>query len=203
MKSKKEKYNLTFAIAFEILLLITAIVNFINGVKRNGYLSIMSMFLIPVPFILSNLADKKDIRLPSSFKVIAILFLFGTQYLGELVGFYFTLWWWDIFLHGFAGFYMVSVGRDLIKSFIINEKGINSNRYAFFISLWAFSFSTTISTLWEIFQYIGDSLLNTNMLKEGIKDTFHDLLAGELLALLGAIVIYLKLRYKKAALYKV
>lgn len=183
MKNKQDKYILTFAIAFEILLLITAIVNFMNGVKRNGYVSIMSIFLVPMPFILSYLANKKYITLPSSFKATCLVFIFATQYLGELVGFYFTLWWWDLLLHAAAGFYAVVVGEAL------------------FIAMWAFCFSTTISSLWEIFEYIGDSLLKTNMLQEGLRDTFQDLLAGELLALLAAIVIYLKLRYRNSSSY--
>lgn len=199
MKNKQDKYILTFAIAFEILLLITAIVNFMNGVKRNGYVSIMSIFLVPMPFILSYLANKKYITLPSSFKATCLVFIFATQYLGELVGFYFTLWWWDLLLHAAAGFYAVVVGEALFKS--VNEKQIRNNRYALFIAMWAFCFSTTISSLWEIFEYIGDSLLKTNMLQEGLRDTFQDLLAGELLALLAAIVIYLKLRYRNSSSY--
>ena len=192
MKSKKDKYILTFAIAFENLLLITDIVNFINGVKRNGYLSIMSMFCVPIPFILSYYANKKRITLRSSFKAASLSFIFGAQYLGELVGFYFTLWWWDLLLHGLAGFYAVLIGESLIKSFINNEEQISKQRYLIFLSLWAFCFSTTISSLWEIFEYIGDGLLKTNMLQEGLRDTFQDLLAGEAMALLTAIIIYLK-----------
>lgn len=120
MKSKKDKYILNFAIAYEILLLVTAIVNFINGVKRNGFVAIMSLFIVPIPFILDYLANKKSLTLPSSFKVVSVLFLFATQYLGELVGLYTVLWWWDLLLHGSSGFYTVLIGAALMKGVVKN-----------------------------------------------------------------------------------
>lgn len=199
MKSKKDQYILTFAITFEILLLITAIVNLINGIKRNCHISLISILCVPFPFILNRLADKKSITLPPRFKAITLLFIFGTQYLGELVGFYFTLWWWDLLLHAFAGFYGVIIGAFLIESVIYHENQNSSKRHTLFLGILAFSFSTTMSTLWEIFEYIADTMLKTNMLQDGFRDTFQDLLAGEIFALVGAIIIYLKLKFKNSS----
>jgi uncharacterized membrane protein len=120
---------------------------------------------------------------------VVLGFLFSTQYLGELVGFYYTLWWWDLLLHGFAGMYAVVVGIYLTKGIIKKEKGVTDRRFLLFIALFAFSFSVVLSVLWEIFEYAADTLVNTNMLQEGLKDTFEDLIAGVGVALLTSIIV--------------
>lgn len=189
MKTKGAKAIFLFAILFGILLIVTGIVNYINGVKRNAYVSVLSIFCISIPFILSYIAKKSSIMLPTSFNIVILGFLFLTQFLGELVGLYFTLWWWDLLLHGFVGMYAVIIGVTLNKGIIKKEKKVTDRKFSILISFFAFCFSVTVSTLWEVFEFAGDAILKTQMLQEGLRDTFWDLIAGIGMAILTAIIL--------------
>jgi hypothetical protein len=189
MKVNKNKAINFFALGFASLLAVTAVVNYMNEVRRNVYVAALSAFCIPIPFILRYFAKRKHISLPINFKAVALGFMFSTQYLGELVGFYYTLWWWDLLLHGFAGMYAVIVGVFLTKGIFKKEKKATDRKFLILISFFAFCFSVTISTLWEVFEFAGDIILKTNMLQEGLRDTFEDLIAGVGMAILTSVVL--------------
>jgi uncharacterized membrane protein YjdF len=115
-----------------------------------------------------------------------------SQYLGELRNYYQGIWWWDILLHFLSGTYVVLIALRISKNIISQEKNISNKRFKIFILLFAFCFSLAFGTLWEIFEYLGDLLFNTHMVKGGLEDTATDLIAHVLSALLTSIFIYLR-----------
>jgi len=93
---------------------------------------------------------------------------------------------------GIAGFLLV---------YLLNEsKRVALHMTPGFISLFAFSFSVTIGTLWEIFEFAMDQLFGLNMQKamlsdsSGLTDTMWDMIVNAI----GALIIsFLGWRYLK------
>jgi hypothetical protein len=69
-----------------------------------------------------------------------------------------------------------------------------------YVALVSFGFAVTIGTLWEIFEFTMDWLVNSNMQKSGLVDTMTDLMMDALGALLAALLGYRYTRYGDAAL---
>ena len=146
-------------------------------------------------FILSN---KKKIVLPSSFEFISLLFILLSLYFGEINKFYTIFWWWDLFLHGMFGSYAVIIALHLVQGIIIKEKNTTEQRFTIFTLIFAFSFSITLGTLWEMVEFLADYFFKTDMANGGLEDTATDLLIKIFCAFITLIICYhRKLKNKK------
>ncbi|ERK30243.1 hypothetical protein [Clostridium intestinale] len=189
MKNKKDKIPVLLAILFGIIILITCIFNIIEKQWENMFLSLLAFICLPIPFIIGFIARVKKVQLPKNFLLLTLIFNFSAQYLGEILHFYKIFWWWDLLLHGAFGSYAAIIGMNLIKGIIRKEAEISEERFFTFKTIFAFTFSITLGTLWEMFEYIGDLILKTDMLTGGIHDTASDLLINIFTSLL-TISIY-------------
>ncbi len=135
-------------------------------------------------------AERYDIRMPVYFFAGIVLFIFGTLFLGEALDFYNRFWWWDIVLHGSSalGFGLVGVTLALLL--------FEGDRYAappWALAAIAFTFALAIGALWEIFEFLMDSMFGFNMQKSGLVDTMSDLIVDTIGAFIGAMSGYLYL----------
>ncbi len=190
MINKNDKLATGIAILFELILISTAIANIASRQWKNLALSLLAIICLILPFIITHIANIKNIILPSTFKLITLLFIFSAQYLGEIKKFYNIFWWWDLSLHSICGSYAVIIALHLIPDIIRNKPQITKKRFTLFAAIIAFSFSTTLATLWEIFEFIGDYLFKTNMAQGGIQDTATDLLVEILAAFITSAIYY-------------
>lgn len=166
----------------------------------------LSLFLVSLiilalfaPVVFKN---RLRIDLPAEFHLTAVLFIFASFYLGEVQDFYQRIWWWDMALHGSAGFLMGIVGFLLV--YILNEsERVELQMTTGFIALFAFTFAITIGTMWEIFEFLMDLTAGTNMQKEmfgdpsGLTDTMWDIIVNSFGALFISSIGYLYLKGKK------
>lgn len=146
----------------------------------------LALSLLPALF-----AHRFDIRLPMSFFAAAVLFIFGTIYLGEQGDYYERYWWWDIMLHGGS-----AIGFGLI-GFLFAFMLFEGDRYAappIAITFIAFCVAVTIGTVWEIFEFAMDQIFGMNMQKSGLVDTMTDLIVDCIGAGLGAFMGFLYLK---------
>lgn len=126
------------------------------------------------------------LELPPAFEALAVLFVFGSLFLGEVRGYYTRFWWWDALLHIGAGFLVGILGFMLV--YTLNERGLGSLQLrASFVSLFSFTFSLAIGALWEIFEFGMDQVFGLNMQKSGLVDTMWDMIVN----VIGAAVIAL------------
>ena len=198
MNNKHSKLTIGIAVLFEIILITTAIFNIISGQLEEFILISLAIVCIILPFIITHIANKKKIVLPSSFELISLLFILLALYFGEIKKFYTIFWWWDLFLHGMFGSYAVIIALHLIQGIIIKEKETTEQRFTIFTLIFAFSFSITLGTLWEMFEFLGDYFFKTNMVNGGLEDTSTDLLIKILFAFITSIICYYrKLKNKK------
>ena len=120
MNNKYNKIAAASAVIFVALLVYTATINYSLDKKILSTV-ILALVCITVPFIISLFAYKKKIRLPASFQLFGVLFIFLALYLGEIQHFYIRFWWWDLILHSLFGCYTLIVSLHMIKGVIRKE----------------------------------------------------------------------------------
>jgi len=192
MNSKNNKLATILAVFFEIILISTSIISVVSSQWKNFLLCLLTIVCLTLPFIITYIANKKKIVLPPSFQLATLIFIFLTQYLGQIRKFYFRFWWWDLFLHIIFGSYTVIIGLYYIQGIIRKDEKITKQRFTLFTVIFAFSFSITLGTLWEMFEFIGDYLFKTNMIKGGLQDTATDLIVKIVAALITSIIYYFR-----------
>lgn len=194
MYNKYSTRALLATLIFETIIIYTGAKSYMAGQEKIFKLSIAAVFCLLVPFLLTHASNKKKLTLPKSFQMIFSLFIFSALYLGEINKFYSKFWWFDLFLHFVSGWYAVVSFLFLIKKSIKNEQGTSQKRFEFIKSLSAFSFSVSLGTLWEMYEFSGDYLFGTEMVKGGLDDTATDLLIMIAAATATSIYYYFKNR---------
>ncbi|AWK52092.1 hypothetical protein DIC82_14210 [Clostridium beijerinckii] len=198
MNNKHSKLTIGIAVLFEIILIATAIFKIISGQFEGLFLFPGAIVCIILPFIVTHIANKKKIVLPSSFEFISLLFILLALYFGEIMKVYTTFWWWDLFLHGMFGSYAVIIGLHLIQGIIVKEKNITEQRFTIFTLIFSFCFSITLGTLWEMVEFLADYFLKADMVNGGLEDTATDLLIKIFCAFITSIIwYYRKMKTKK------
>lgn len=179
---KKIKLEDVVSNTIRLLLIFAAVYSLITKNYINTFTSVFTLFLTFLPFII---ARKEHIKLPPSFQIVILLFIFAAQYLGELDGYYLKFWWWDIMLHTFSGIILGFIGYLLVYTLNREEK-IDVYLSPFFMVLFSFTFAVALGALWEIFEYTMDCTFGTDMQKSGLTDTMWDLIVDTIGALFTA-----------------
>jgi len=153
-----------------------------------AFVAFATFALTLVPLLVVRRAG---IRLPFGFTVGTVVFIYAAIFLGEAFDFYERYWWWDIALHcGSAiGFGMIG----FLFAYILFE-GDSYAAPAWAMGFIGFTFTVTIGTLWEIFEFAVDSTFGTNMQKSGLVDTMWDLMFDVLGGGIGGLAGYLYLK---------
>lgn len=187
-----KKFSIILSIIFSVFFIYSGILGITENNGKVLFLSILGLVNMTVPFIITYIANKKEIYLPSTFQLFAAFFLFFANYLGEIKAYYITYWWFDLFLHSAFGIYGVIISVEMVKGIITKEKNISDKRFIFFVVLFAFSFTTALGTLWEMFEFSVDYFFKTGLVKGGLEDTSTDILIKMGSAFLASIFIYYK-----------
>lgn len=120
---------------------------------------VLGAIVIHIPSLLQH---RLRIDIPMPLFAMFLIFLFCAITLGELGFFYHRIPHYDDVLHlmssmmtGFFGYMLIAILNQQAK-----EKLPLSQ---FFVAAFAFCFSLSIGTLWEIYEFSADTLLNLNM----------------------------------------
>ena len=176
-------------LSMQVLLTIGLIYSIIVTNWMNVLFIIFIIILTSFPTIF---ARHYKIILPTEFELAAILFIFGSLFLGSTVGFYYRFWWWDILLHGFSAILLGIIGLLMVWILNHNEK-VDMSLNPVFICIFSFSFAVAIGVLWEIYEFAVDSFFGADMQKSGLVDTMWDLIidtSGALLVSMSAYIYY-------------
>ena len=154
----------------------------------------------------SILEKRFGVYLPNGLQIIITLFIFASQVLGEMRGFYTTVPWWDLMLHTISGTVLGMIGFLFV--YLLNEKGDkNVNLSPAFVIIFAFCFALTIGVFWEFFEYGSDRLLGYNMQRfrlpgeDGLVDTMNDLIVDAVGAGIACIFGWLYIKTQKDTLF--
>ena len=143
----------------------------LNDQSFKGLVAVGGMGCGAVPLLLA-LFTKLKFNLP--LIISYIIFLFGAQYLGSILGWY-RNGWWDTFLHLISGAILGFAGIALYERLVHREarKEISS----WIIFLFIVSFAALGGVIWEIYEFSSDVFLNMTLQGGGNSDTMTDLIA--------------------------
>lgn len=115
------------------------------------------------------------------FQDIIVSFIITSDMLGNSLGLYGDVEWWDDFMHLMnSGLIAVLI----IHYFILKQK--ISKKLAF---LYAISVTAWIQVIWEIAEYITFVTTNTCEYPTAYRDTIGDLIFGQIGAIAGSLVV--------------
>ena len=163
---------------------------------------LLGLVTIHLPSILER---RLRFELPSLLYGLYILFLYCAIFLGEVRSFYYLFPRWDSILHFFSSM-MTGFFGLMVVTILNRDRHVSLSLSPFFVCLFAFCFSVTIGSLWEIYEFAGDGLFGLNMQKfitasgevlvghEALRDTMKDIIVDALGALLAGLIGYISIR---------
>lgn len=159
---KSHKKTFIAYVVLRLLVVITLVLQFLNGNYENVFLCILTLILFLLPSILEM---RFKLNLPDTLEIIILLFIFSAEILGEIQNFYGLFTHWDTILHTINGFLCAAIGFSIID--ILNRyHKLHLNLSPLFVAIVGFSFSMTIGVLWEFFEYTWDNVLYTDTQKD-------------------------------------
>lgn len=169
----------------------TLAIGLILAIVERQWLNAAAIVLIFGAMALPLLLGRRlRVYIPPEFELLAVVFVYASLFLGEILDYYQRFWWWDIALHLSSGFLLGIVGFILI--YVLNEDDqIELHMQPRFVALFAFCFAVTVGTVWEIYEFGMDRIFGMNMQKamfddpSGLTDTMWDLIVDTV----GALVI--------------
>lgn len=157
-----------------------------------------------VIFLPGKVEDRFRIKIPNAIQITYFIFLFCAIFLGEVRHFYSRFPFWDDVLHFFSAIMLGSLGFILVD-YLTGIKRLNLQLNPFFVAFFAFCFAMTCGAIWEIYEYLADGILGTNMQKfitykgevlvgrEALADTMQDIIVDMLGSLTAVVIGYIML----------
>lgn len=142
------------------------------------------------------------VEIPSEVQVLAALFVFAAIFLGEVRDYYELIWWWDGALHATAGLLLGLLGFIIVHA-LNTRRDVQLQMRPSFVALFAFLFSLSLGTLWEIFEFAMDQLFGLNMQKamlgdpSGLTDTMWDLIIDAAAAAIISVAGWRYIRHSR------
>ena len=163
---------------------------------------ILGLVTIHLPSILER---RLRFELPGLLYGFYIVFLYCAIFLGEVRSFYYLFPRWDSILHFFSSL-MTGFFGLMVVTILNRDRHVSMNLSPLFVCLFAFCFSVTIGSLWEIYEFLGDGLFGLNMQKfmtaqgellvghDALRDTMKDIIVDVLGALLASVIGMISIR---------
>lgn len=144
-----------------------------------------------------------DHRLSDEIQIFYLIFVFMSIFLGSFLNFYKAFSFWDDLLHFISGIVLTLLGYEPAKWLLKDDY----NRISpFFIAFFAFGFAMILGLFWEMFEFLGDALVGTNMQRylsyegemlqgrEVLFDTMSDIILQFVSGLVTSVFAYRKLK---------
>ena len=163
---------------------------------------ILGLVTIHLPSILER---RLRFELPGLLYGFYIVFLYCAIFLGEVRSFYYLFPRWDSILHFFSSM-MTGFFGLMVVTILNRDRHVSMNLSPLLVCLFAFCFSVTIGSLWEIYEFLGDGLFGLNMQKfmtaqgellvghDALRDTMKDIIVDVLGALLASVIGMISIR---------
>lgn len=172
MEIREHKSSFFIYLLLRTLVIITMILQFLNGNYENVFLCILTLGLLIVP---SFIQVEFKIELPTTLEIIILLFIFSAEILGEIQSFYLIFPMWDTILHTINGFLAAAIGFSLIE-LMNNDERIQFKVSPLYAAVVAFCFSMTIGVIWEFFEFGMDTFAGLDMQKDTVIQAFQSTL---------------------------
>lgn len=165
---------------------------------------VLGVAVIHIPAIFTH---RWRIDIPVVLHIMYIIFLYCAIFLGEIASFYYRVPHWDDILHAMSSI-MTGFFAYMLIAILNHEIKLRMALSPFFVAIFAFCFSVTIGTVWEIYEFAADYMLGLNMQKfltasgealigqAALADTMKDLIVDSIGAATASLVGLLSFRRK-------
>jgi hypothetical protein len=177
-----------------IVLISTLGVGVITAARADWSAFSLSVLIFVGTLFLIRSYKNSPVPISPHFLTTAIVFLYGTLFLGEVFNAYERFWWWDMVFHTGSAVIFGMIGTMAV---IMLLKADKMSASPFWVAVFAFSVAVAIGAIWEIYEFAMDQLFGLNMQKSGLVDTMYDLIVDSAGALVGAAAGYLYLSENK------
>ena len=181
-----------------------------NGKIKSDYILMLAQCILGLIVIIlpSIIEHKIKIEIPSRMMIVFILFIYAATFLGEVRNFYYTVPHFDTILHTLSGGMIGALGFSII-AFLNNSDKIPVTLSPLFVACFTFCFALALGGIWEIYEFLADGIMNTNMQKfalengtpligrDAVTDTMKDLIVDAIGALVVSVIGYISLKYEK------
>lgn len=166
---------------------------------------VLGVIVIHIPAFLER---KFRFSIPRTLYIMYLIFLYCAIFLGEIRDYYYHVPHWDSILHTFSSLMSGAFGF-MVVDILNRDRHTSINLSPLFVSVFAFCFSISIGTLWEIYEFAFDGLLGLNMQKfrladgtllighEALTDTMKDIILDTLGALAASVIGFFHLHIEK------
>lgn len=158
------------------------------------------MVLLGVSFLLTFtvpiLEKILHVKIPTKLNCVYMIFIFCSQLLGTYLRAYDIFPWWDVALHG-ASAALAGFATLLLLGCFDKTQVLLKNKYYLAITSYVFFGIATSAALWEIAEYVGDTVLGTNAQLGSLVDTMEDMIICVIIAIPFCIYIYKALKSKR------
>ncbi len=162
-------------ISLNIIVLAIAIRAIFNAQWETVYICMLTSLLFMIP---PTVERGCKVELPTALEILAYIFVFSAEILGEIANFYEKVTVWDAILHTISGFMFAAFGFCLID--IFNSKKQNEhNMSPLFFSFVSFCFSMTVGIFWEFIEFSIDNLFSMDMQKDTVVKSIFSVFLDE------------------------
>ncbi|PLS17315.1 hypothetical protein CVD28_12150 [Bacillus sp. M6-12] len=175
------KLVLILSLLYVLFMAGLAVFYYTSGESFKSLVAIGGAVCGAIPLLLA-LFTKLQFNQPLIFSYL--IFLFASQYLGSILGWY-GLGWWDTFLHVLSGVLLAFAAIALYERLAHRNAGEHISPW--FVFLFTFSFSVLGGVIWEFYEFGSDQLFGMTLQGGGNKDTMSDLIADSAGGLIVAI----------------
>lgn len=166
---RQDKKTFWFYLVLQSAIVGVAVRNIFTARWENVFTCLLAELLLFIPPLVER---SFKLKLPATLEILAYVFVFCAEILGEIGNFYQRFAFWDVMLHTVNGFMFAAFGFCLVDIFNKNRK-FRFELSPFFLAMTAFCFSMTIGVLWEFFEYLADAVLHTDMQKDSLRTALH------------------------------
>ncbi|WP_062354962.1 hypothetical protein [Bacillus kwashiorkori] len=163
----KQKFVVGLCSSYSLFMVVIMIYYYLQADSFKALVAVAGIVCGLIPLLLR-------IRFNKPLIISYLLFLFASQYLGSIRGWY-SLGYWDTILHFLSGVLLAFVGIALYEHFISQAVAVLIS--PLFSFLFIFAFATLGGVIWEIYEFSADELFHLTLQGGGNRDTMIDLIA--------------------------
>jgi len=165
---------------------------------------LLGAIVMHLPYVLQK---NLKMEIPFPLYLMYIGFLYCAIFLGEVRSFYYRIPYWDKWLHNISAVMSGSLGFIVVD--IIKKNRCGNSFSPVFSAIFAFCFSVSVGVLWEIYEYIIDSILELNMQKYlledrtpligrmALMDTMIDIIIDVCGSMVSAVIGYISIKRRQ------
>lgn len=169
MELREHRSSFIVYFVLRLLVIVTMILQFLNGNYENFFLCILTLLLLIMP---SLVQVTFRIEIPTVLEILILMFIFAAEILGEIREYYIMYPMWDTILHTINGFLAAAIGFSMVDLLNRSEKTV-FRLSPLFTAIVAFCFSMTIGVIWEFFEFGMDTFFGLDMQKDTVIQTIR------------------------------